>query len=73
MSDIFESPDGGKTVYSRPYGSKDRKLVKSSLEAHLEKVTKWLSIVEDAEKNPVLKDMLEKVEIYHALIKKENN
>lgn len=29
---IYESPDGGKTIYEREFGSKDRKLIKSSVE-----------------------------------------
>ena len=27
---IFESPDKGKTVYAREFGSKERKLIKKS-------------------------------------------
>lgn len=30
MEKIYESPDGGKTVYQREAGSSDRELVKSS-------------------------------------------
>lgn len=30
MSKIFESPDGGKTVYQREAGSKEKELIKES-------------------------------------------
>jgi hypothetical protein len=36
MTDIFESPDKGKTVYKRPFGAPytERKLVKEWSESH---------------------------------------
>ena len=72
---IFESPDGGKTVYARQSGSTDRWIWKydEGTEAMLKYLADeklWDEIREAAEENPVLADLLEQVKATYALIKK---
>ena len=72
---VFESPDGGNTVYQRDSGSTVRELVKSYdsrtpdgrplydliLEDQL-----WRSIRRAADTNPALQDVLERaIMVYH--------
>jgi hypothetical protein len=65
---IYESPDGGGTIYRRVMGSPDREMVregpsrKQSLRNQL-----WRDIFLAAESDPVLKDMLDRIEVYHRL------
>jgi hypothetical protein len=75
---IFESPDGGKTVYSRKSGSSDRTLVSKDPQLVLQeeeaaKWVKWKDILREAKDNPTLTDAIERVEILYALIKKEES
>ncbi len=75
---IFESPDGGRTVYSRKSGSSDRTLVHKDPQLILEeeeaaKWVKWKDILREAKDNPTLTDAIERVEVLYALIKKEEN
>ena len=71
---IYESPDGGDTVYRRilgePLDQRELHLISDSKQAwnyKMERRGRWLQIVESAEQDPVLKDMLDRVEIYHSL------
>ena len=71
---IFESPDGGKTIYSRKSGETDRTLVYEDPEAKKEKLFKerwieWRDILKASEDNPGLKDLIEKVELLYRLQK----
>ena len=71
---IYESPDGGKTVYSRKSGSSDRTLIKEDTDKHY--VTKWYEwkeILKLAETEPSLADAINQAEIIYALVKKEQN
>lgn len=71
---VYESPDGGDTIYRRPVGGdhtqrelhsiSDRK---KSLNKELARNKLWGDIHRASEKDPVLKDMLDKVEVYHGL------
>ena len=71
---IFESPDGGKTVYSRKSGSLDRTLIKEDPEKNfLSKWHEWREILTLAETEPSLADAINQAEIIYALIKKEEN
>ena len=71
---IFESPDGGKTVYSRKSGSLDRTLIKEDPEKNfLAKWHEWREILTLAETEPSLADAINQAEIIYALIKKEEN
>ena len=77
---IYESPDGGKTVYVREPGSavQSRKLhwesddVKDLRETMMEDKL-WGEIHRAAKTNVALADILEQAKIVYALIKKENN
>ena len=77
---IYESPDGGKTVYVREPGSavQSRKLhwesddVKDLRETMMEDKL-WGEIHRAAKTNVALADILEQAKMVYALIKKENN
>jgi hypothetical protein len=67
MAEIYESPDGGKTVYKREIGSSDRQLIK---EDHLtiERIREdqlWKEIRQAALTNPTIQDALERVKIIY--------
>lgn len=68
---IFESPDGGKTVYSREAGETERTLVHMDQEFVINLLEElndelWRDIRREAEKNESLKIALERVKmIYH--------
>jgi hypothetical protein len=74
---IYESPDGGKTIYSRDSGSTDRTLVKQDSGVtrwhEWQRWHEWREILKMAEDNVTLHDAIQRVEVIYALIKKENN
>jgi hypothetical protein len=75
MTDIFESPDKGETIYVRQTGSTDRYLVKenTSLISQIREDQLWGNIRRAAETNKTLADILNQAKMVYALIKKENN
>lgn len=71
---IYESPDGGKTIYSRKSGSSDRTMIKEdSSQYYIKKWYEWKEILKLAETEPSLTDAINKAEMLYALIKKEQN
>jgi hypothetical protein len=73
---IYESPDGGKTVYSRKSGETTRTLVHEDpvYKKEAEITRRWANLKEAvfmADSDPTINDALEKVEILYALKKKE--
>ena len=65
---IYESPDGGDTVYRRMVGSVDREMIREGpLRKKMLRNQLWRDIFESAESDPILQDMLDRVEIYHSL------
>ena len=71
---IYESPDGGKTIYSRKSGSSDRTLIREDPDKHY--VTKWYEwkeILKLAETEPALANIINKAEMLYVLLKKEEN
>ena len=67
---IYESPDGGKTVYSRKSGSANRELVyQDPVVLPLARWHNWREIIYAAEDNVTLNDLIVKVEETYALIK----
>jgi len=69
---IYESPDGGDTVYRRRFGDTQRELhsisdKKRSQIDNLRKDKLWGDIHRAAQYDPVLQHMLDHVEIYHRL------
>lgn len=67
---IYESSDGGNTVWARTLGSTDRRLV-SGREAinKIYRLEKWKLILEISETNQQLAEALEKVEVLYELVK----
>lgn len=67
---VYESPDGGRTVYARDVGSTERVLVYKDPElVFKDKWIMWGAILRAAESNPSLADAIQKVETIYALIK----
>lgn len=67
---IFESPDGGKTVYSRQPSSVERELHYENDEVRIaHRWTKFEDIVKLAETEPALNDAIKQVEMLYALLK----
>ena len=71
---IYESPDGGHTVYRRLIGAPlDQRQLhsisdsKQAFDAKMERRGRWFQIVDSAEQDPVLRHMLDQIEIYHKL------
>jgi hypothetical protein len=67
MTKIYESPDGGKTVYVREMGSLDRKPSYSEGIEDWNDHCLWIEIRKAAKKNPVLKKACDKVKILYRL------
>jgi len=72
---IYESPDGGETVYAREWGSTERRMIGQSLKAaglvkDLEQDQLWGNIRRAAETNPALQDALDRAIVIYQLSKK---
>jgi hypothetical protein len=72
---IYESPDGGRTVYARRPGSNHRELHLRDPEldkelAALKNQERWQQILASRADNPELNDLLEKAEILYELSRK---
>lgn len=71
MAQIFESPDGGETVYVRESGSTERHLHRQSPKAiskweELKSNQLWYDIRQAAKTNPTLQKALDEcIVIYH--------
>ena len=75
---IYESPDGGKTIYARERGSSDRVLIRTDNAVEetkklLNRQKRLMKIVELAETVPAINDQLEKLEEIYLLVKNEND
>jgi hypothetical protein len=77
---VFESPDGGKTVYSRkmgePHNSRTLHSVDPVWQKEQEIKLRWANLKEAvymADSNPTLNDAISKVETLYVLLKKEEN
>jgi hypothetical protein len=72
---VFESPDGGRTVYARNPGSKDRTLhwqdpnMQQELK-ELESQKRWVDIFQARRDNAELDHLCEQVEILYELSRK---
>jgi len=65
---VYESPDGGDTIYRRRVGDPQREQVSTGpVQKRLLRSQTWRNILRAAESDPVLADMLDRVEVYHAL------
>jgi hypothetical protein len=71
---IYESPDGGKTVYSRKSGSSDRTMIKEdTTQNYITKWYEWKEILKLAETEPSLANAINKAEMLYVILKKEEN
>ncbi len=69
---VYESPDGGKTVYSRKSGSLYRTLIREDPERKsTAKWHEWKEILKLAETEPSLANAISKAEMLYVLLKKE--
>lgn len=71
---VFESPDGGRTVYARRPGTSERTLYSQDPElqqelAELEAQKRWVDIFQARCANPELDHLCEQVEILYELSK----
>lgn len=75
---IYESPDGGKTIYARERGSSIRSLVKTDdTVIEMQKAMKLretlLDVVLLSKTVPALAEQLDKLMMLYTLVKDENN
>jgi hypothetical protein len=69
---VYETPDGGDTIYRRKIGSDSRELYstsekKKNLIDDLREQKLWGEIRRAAEDDPVLQEMLDRIVVYHRL------
>lgn len=69
---VYESPDGGETVYVRPFGSTEKKLHSMSERARdllveAEQTMLWQEIRAAAKTNPTLQKALDRAILIHKL------
>jgi len=71
MPKIFESPDGGRTVYQREIGNLTRELIKEdrSLHDQILESQLWGEIRRAAETNPTIQEALDRAKIAYYLSK----
>ena len=74
MSQIFESPNKGKTVYSREAGQTERTLHSMAPElqgilAEIQAERMWATILKEAKTNITLQDALDRVIMIYKLSK----
>jgi hypothetical protein len=72
MTYIFESPDGGDTVYRREFGKTQRELhsiseEKLNWDQQLEEEMLWVKIAQASRTNPVLQAALEQARVIYEL------
>lgn len=69
---VYETPDGGETIYRRMAGNYQRELYKVSerqqqLNLEAQRQALWQHILQDSKHDPILKDMLDRIEVYYTL------
>jgi hypothetical protein len=72
MTYIFESPDGGDTVYRREFGKSERELhsiseEKRKWDQRLEEEMLWVKIAQAGRNNPALQTALEQARVIYEL------
>ena len=72
MTYIFESPDGGNTVYRREFGKIQRELhsiseEKRKWDQRLEEEMLWVKIAQASRNNPALRAALEQARVIYEL------
>ena len=71
---VYESPDGGRTVYARNPGSKNREIHLQDPEleqdlADLRQQERWQFILAARKNNPAINELCEQIEIVYELSK----
>ena len=72
MTYIFESPDGGNTIYRREFGKTERELhsiseEKRKCDQQLEEEMLWVKIAQVSRTNPALQAALEQARVIYEL------
>ncbi len=67
MTKIYESPDGGKTVFERETGSLKRNLIRSEGLDDLNDHLLWVEIRKAAKTNPALQKAVARVKMLYRL------
>ena len=72
--DVYESPDGGRTVYKRKSGSTERVLHKLAPDLEAEILRErdrsvWIDIFTTAERTPALQEAIDRVIVIYELSK----
>lgn len=73
MSMIYESPDGGKTVYARTISGTKRKLIKSRYEDTWNEFTFKYDWDYMAEKHPAILEKLEELKVITGLCRENKS
>jgi hypothetical protein len=68
---IYESPDGGETVYQRRSGDSFREIVKEKQKLIMG-YHEWHAIIKLSETNIAIRDCLEQLKVIYELSKKDN-
>jgi hypothetical protein len=69
---IYESPDGGKTVYSRKSGSTDRMtIIQDPEKPHYDRWYLWKNILKESENNTALDSIVKQAEMVYQIVKDE--
>lgn len=74
---VFESPDGGRTVYARRPGESVRQLYsrEPGLQKELDEMEqsrRWVEILGARKRNPALDELCQQVEILYELSRKDS-
>lgn len=64
---IYESPDGGDTIYRRESGSFERELIRARDREMDNQWLQWIPILRDSRDDPALKEMLDRARNYWIL------
>ena len=69
---VYESPDGGDTVYRRQIGSLEREIYsisdrKREWDLRQARENLWHDILQASQGDPALLELLQKVEVYYSL------
>lgn len=72
MTYIFESPDGGDTIYRREFGKTERELHRVSEQKQQQEIAQarwmiWRNILKAAEQDPVLQEALDRARVIYEL------
>jgi hypothetical protein len=75
---VYESPDGGESIYAREFGTTERKLIGESAKVktsqeNFEEMLLWVDIRKMACEHEGLRDELDRVLTLYYLIKDEKN